>query len=140
MKRDKQIRRAAKKAAACREAYVPPPLLTTYGKVALKEQSFDFVPPRADVLEEAKRLITGDRNNSYGPPTQDFRRTAEALTAMGYKRIDAEGNQLPLVPSDVAIMVAMVKISRLMHQRGKRDNWADLAGYAGCGYECSTEE
>lgn len=99
------------------------------------------LPPRADVLHEAQHLITGDRNNSYGPPTQDFRRTAEALTAMGYRRVDADDvTMLPLVPSDVALMVGMVKISRLMHSRSKRDNWTDLAGYAGCGYECSLEE
>lgn len=98
-------------------------------------------PPRADVLEEAARLITGDRNNQYGPPTQDFRRTADALTAMGYRRLDTdEQTSLDLVPSDIALMVGMVKISRLMHGRDKRDNWTDLAGYAGCGYECSLEE
>lgn len=98
------------------------------------------LPPRGDVLAEASRLITGDRNNQYGPPTQDFQRTAGALTSMGYRRLDAQGRELPLVPSDIAIIVGMVKISRLMHQRTKRDNWTDLAGYTGCGYECSLEE
>jgi hypothetical protein len=37
-------------------------------------------------------------------------------------------------------MVGMVKTSRLMHSRAKRDNWVDVAGYAGCGYECAVEE
>lgn len=99
------------------------------------------LPPRADLLEEAAHLITGDRNNHYGPPTQDFRRTAEALTAMGYRRLDVDDvTVLPLVPSDIAIIVGMVKTSRLMHSRSKRDNWTDVAGYAGCGYECAVEE
>jgi hypothetical protein len=31
-------------------------------------------------------------------------------------------------------------VSRLMHSRQKRDSWVDLAGYAGCGYECAVEE
>lgn len=97
--------------------------------------------PRGSVLLEAKGLITGDRNATYGPPTQDFRRTAEALSALGYRRLDVDGvTTIPLEPSDVAIMIAMVKMSRLMHSRQKRDNWVDLAGYAGCGYECSVEE
>jgi hypothetical protein len=101
----------------------------------------DPTPLRAAVLTEAAGLITGDRNNQYGPPTQDFRRTADALTAMGYRRLDTdEATPLPLVPSDIAIMVGMVKTSRLMHSRDKRDNWVDVAGYAGCGYECAVEE
>lgn len=104
-----------------------------------------FVPssPRVDVLDEAKRLISGDRNASYGPPTQDFRRTADVLSALGYRRTEYGGDgtrYVSLVPSDVAILVSAVKLSRLMHSRGKRDNWTDLAGYAGCGYECATQE
>jgi hypothetical protein len=90
--------------------------------------------PRADVLEEAKGLITGDRNNSYGPPTQDFKRSADALNAYGYR--GPAGRDLQ--PHDVAIMVMSVKLSRLMWTPAKRDSWVDIAGYAGCGYECAT--
>lgn len=100
----------------------------------------DELSPRADVLAEAQRLITGDRNNQYGPPTQDFKRSADMAQALGYRRLDPNGEIVDLVPSDVAILISCVKLSRLMHQRTKRDNWTDLAGYAGCGYECSTEE
>jgi hypothetical protein len=96
--------------------------------------------PRASVLNEARDLITGDRNHSYGPPTQDFQRTADVLTALGYRRETATEEILNIVSSDVAILVASVKLSRLMHSRSKRDNWTDLAGYAGCGYECSITE
>lgn len=96
--------------------------------------------PRASVLHEAEKLTCGDRNNDYGPPTQDFQRTADLLNALGYKRIDAADTVLDILPSDVAIMIAQVKVSRLMHSRGKRDSWVDLAGYAGCGYECAQEE
>lgn len=95
---------------------------------------------RASILDEAKQLITGDRNNTYGPPTQDFQRTAEVLNALGYARILANDQIVDIVQSDIAIIVAAVKLSRLMHSRGKRDNWVDLAGYAACGYECTTVE
>jgi hypothetical protein len=93
------------------------------------------VPPRASVLLEAKNLITGDRNNTYGPPTQDFSRTAGMLTALGFKH---EGG--PVVPHHVAMIIACVKLSRLTWSPNKRDNWTDLAGYAGCGYECTVED
>lgn len=91
--------------------------------------------PRADLLDGAKHLITGDRNNQYGPPTQDFQRTADAMNAYGYR---APGG--PLKPHDIAIIVSLIKISRLMWSPGKRDHWEDLAGYAGCGFECVQNE
>ena len=98
------------------------------------------VSPRESALLEAIGLVTGDRNAAYGPPTQDFDRTAAALTAMGYRRIDPGDKILPIAPHDVAVMVMQVKISRLMSTPTKRDSWVDIAGYAGCGYECTTEE
>jgi hypothetical protein len=96
--------------------------------------------PRASMLAEASKLITGDRNNQYGPPTQDFDRTAALLNALGYHRTDAEDIVHDIVASDVALIVAQVKMSRIIHSRGKRDSWVDLAGYAACGYECAVEE
>lgn len=96
--------------------------------------------PRADALDEAKELITGDRNNSYGPPTQDFKRTADALSGLGYRKLDPAGKAVPLESHDTAIMVAVVKMSRLMWTPGKRDSWVDGAGYFACGYECAVEE
>lgn len=97
---------------------------------------------RSGVLREASQLIDGDRNAQYGPPTQDFRRTAAVLNSLGYaRRVSDPGDSvIDIVSSDVAILVMAVKMSRLMHSRGKRDNWVDLAGYAGCGFECTLEE
>ena len=43
------------------------------------------------------------------------------------------------MPHDIAIMIIQVKTSRLMWTPAKRDSWVDIAGYAGCGYECATE-
>ena len=64
--------------------------------------------PRSDMLHEANRLITGDRNNQYGPPTQDFARTAALLNALGYCREDADHTVHPILPSDVALIIARV--------------------------------
>ncbi len=44
------------------------------------------------------------------------------------------------MPHDLAIIMMAVKISRLMWTPNKKDSWLDLAGYAGCGYECSVRE
>jgi hypothetical protein len=94
--------------------------------------------PRAEVLDEAKRLICGDRNAAYGPPTQDFDRTAAILNAMGYR--NCSHGERALVGSDVALVMACLKLSRLAWQREKRDSWVDLAGYAACGMECVEAE
>lgn len=95
---------------------------------------------RAELLDEAKALITGDRNNSYGEPTQDFQRSADALTGLGYGKKDHEGFWVGLEAHDVSILVMAIKLSRLQWSPGKRDHWADIAGYAGCGYECAVKE
>jgi hypothetical protein len=91
---------------------------------------------RGGVLDEAKDLITGDRNSTYGPPDQDFRRSAGAATAMGYRGPDGRD----LLAHDIAILVELIKISRLMWTPTKRDSWVDTAGYAGCGLECALLE
>lgn len=91
--------------------------------------------PRASVLDEAKQLITGDRNNAYGPPTQDFKRTAGMATEFGFSV-----NGGPMKSHHVAIFMVLLKMSRLAWTPTKRDSWVDTCGYAGCGYECAITE
>jgi hypothetical protein len=91
--------------------------------------------PRSSALDEARQLITGDRNNQYGPPTQDFERTAGMANAFGFR---VNGKELQ--GHDVAIFMVLLKTSRLAWTPGKRDSWVDAAGYAGCGFECATVE
>ena len=85
-----------------------------------------------DVLEEALRITSGDRQASYGPPDQDFKRTADLVNALfaDYLR---DGKSFK--PVDVASLMVLLKLSRQRHQ-GKRDNWVDIAGYARCGQIC----
>lgn len=97
--------------------------------------------PRADALDEAKSLITGDRNNQYGPPTQDFKRTAAMANGFGFRVVKHDdGDPEPLEAHHVAIFMMLLKTSRLAWTPAKRDSWVDDAGYAGCGYECAVEE
>lgn len=95
------------------------------------------VPVRASILQEAEKLIVGDRNNQYGPPGQDFLRTANILTSLGYGKGD--DNEV-LEGHDVAIIMIALKLSRLMWSERKRDSWVDVAGYAGCGAEVARAE
>lgn len=75
-----------------------------------------------DVLMEAYRLTTGDRNAQYGPPDQDFARTAAMWSALFGRKFETW---------EVAQAMCCLKLSRLTHQR-KRDSVVDLAGYARC--------
>jgi hypothetical protein len=75
-----------------------------------------------NILDEAKRLVTGERQNSYGPPDQDFKRTAAMWSAL--KGVEFE-------PREVAMFMICLKLSRETHQR-KRDSAVDIAGYAHC--------
>jgi hypothetical protein len=93
-----------------------------------------YESPRASALAEAKQLVTDDRNNAYGPPVQDFSRTAAMASAYGF-----QVNGRPLQGHDVAIFQNLLKTSRLVQSPGRRDTWVDIAGYAGCGYECAAD-
>lgn len=76
-----------------------------------------------DILEEAYRITRGDRQAQYGPPDQDFQRTAAMWSALKGVAFSAK---------DVALFMIALKLSRQTHQ-DKRDNWVDIAGYARCG-------
>lgn len=84
------------------------------------------------MLDEARGLVTGDRNAVYGPPNQDFQRTADMASAWGFQ-VDGK----PLQSHHVAIFVDLIKTSRLKWTPTKRDSWVDKAGYAACGLECA---
>jgi len=89
----------------------------------------DEVPPRVRILEEAGSLITGDRNKSYGEPTDNFNDIAAIWSVLiGHKLTE------DLDPGEVASMMIGMKLVRMKAQP-KADNWRDTAGYAGCGYE-----
>lgn len=96
----------------------------------------DIMSNRRSLLNEAADLVDGDRNDQYGDPIDDFSRTAQYWTTYLYSRIRDDSDWLGLEPHDVAVMMTLLKISRLSWSPEKRDHWADLAGYAACGYDC----
>lgn len=76
-------------------------------------------------LEEAQRLVHGDRGADYGHPIDDYTRTGRLWGAiLGLPDID---------PRLCCLMMAAVKISREVNKH-KKDNLTDLAGYAECAH------
>jgi hypothetical protein len=80
-------------------------------------------PAPETALQEAQRLVHGDRGAAYGHPIDDYTRTGRMWGAiLGLPDID---------PRICCLMMAAVKISREVNLP-KRDNRVDLAGYAEC--------
>lgn len=73
------------------------------------------------LLDEAKRTITGERQDQYGAPEDSFSRIAAYWTTYLGR---------PVSSLDVAHLMALMKLARAQGQGFKRDNYVDLAGYA----------
>lgn len=93
------------------------------------------IPPRALLLQEAEKLITGDRNKTYGTPTQNFQNIAD-LWNVQFGHLLKDG--VKLNGAHVAQALCHVKLARMVAQP-KRDNFVDLAGYAACGWEAQAD-
>lgn len=91
---------------------------------------------RAEILDKAKQTVTKDREDVYGEPEDSFEMIAllwnDYLFAKGYVYEE------PFTKRDVAIMMILLKIARIMSGKPKADNWIDIAGYAACGGELDT--
>ena len=89
---------------------------------------------RNEILEAAKTCISGDREQDYGSPENNFQMIAELWTAYLYNM-----DHVDLSAKDVAAMMALMKIARISSGHAKTDSWVDLAGYAACGGEIESE-
>lgn len=82
---------------------------------------------REYILDAAKSAVTGQREQDYGTPEDNFKRIASLW-----------GDYLdyPVRPSDVAAMMVLLKVARIRgSEAGSIDSWVDIAGYAACGAE-----
>lgn len=109
-------------------------LATNLGKVVFVWSQGRLSPlPRETALQEAQRLVHGDRQAAYGHPYDDYSRTArmwEALLGLEPGRIS---------PRVACLMMVAVKLSREVHVP-KRDNRVDGAGYFECADLCAQRE
>lgn len=86
---------------------------------------------RASILQDALEIVSKDRNTDYGDPEDNFRDIAELWSV--YKGFDFTAH-------DVAVMMILVKVSRLKTSPDKEDHWIDIAGYAACGGQARAVE
>lgn len=87
-------------------------------------------PLRGAVLDEARAIINGERQDAYGNPEDCFKDIAFLWKWWLGIMMTTCGGSAPMKPSDVAMMMALLKIAREVHNH-KRDNIVDACGYLG---------
>lgn len=93
---------------------------------------------RAEILDAAKNIVNGERDQQYGTPEDSFEVIAELWRIYIQASCVGAGTAVCLLSDDVAAMMALLKIARISTGQSKADNWVDLAGYAACGGEIQT--
>lgn len=73
-----------------------------------------------NVLQEADKLVSEERNARYGHPKNSFAQIG---------RMWSEILGIPISAEQVALMMAAMKLCRLIHRPNKRDSAVDLCGY-----------
>ena len=95
---------------------------------------------REEILMTAAKIVNGQREDDYGSPEDCFATTAELWTAYIRDRCVPSDTIVMILPEDVAVMMVLLKIARLVHGNGTADTWIDIAGYAACGGEIATND
>lgn len=75
-------------------------------------------------LQQVDQLINGDRAQEYGDAQVNFERIAKLWSAFYGSEFSAK---------QVAVMLGMLKMSRLATSIDHADSWKDLAGYVAIG-------
>lgn len=76
---------------------------------------------RTYILEEAKRCITGQRQQDYGKPEDNFGLIGRLWTVYLGELVTAQ---------DVAMMMILLKAARIKNGGGTGDSYVDICGYA----------
>ena len=90
----------------------------------------------AEFCAEAARLVSGARQETHGDAGHNFENIAMLWNA--YLSI-RRGFGKPLTPTDIAHMMALLKISRTQLGAHAADDWADAIGYLALAGELSGE-
>jgi hypothetical protein len=83
---------------------------------------------KGEILQKAKDLITGDRNETHGDAFQNHAEIAEFWNIFLDKKLQPMAS---ITAEDVALMMVLMKISR--NTQGKKnnlDNFIDMCGYS----------
>lgn len=85
------------------------------------------------VVDEALRIVRGNREGVYGPPDQNFRTIAAMWSAWLTVRLRAP---VTLEPADICHLMILMKEARIANSPLHRDSLVDIVGYADCADVC----
>ena len=86
---------------------------------------------RSKILKDAEHLINNDREKDYGHPKINHGRIADLWSVVLERKIE---------PYEVALCMALVKVSRLVQTLDHEDSYVDAAAYIAIAGELATEE
>lgn len=95
----------------------------------------DTPTTRAEILDAAKKIVTGDREKQYGKPEDNFAVIARFWEVYLSERCVGGGAEVTLNPDDVAMLMALMKVARIMTGTFKEDSYVDACGYLSCAAE-----
>ena len=79
---------------------------------------------RGKILDDAKAIINGERQNMYGDPEDNFAAIADFWTVY---QVHSKRKHSPA--HDAAMKMALMKVARICTGSGGRDSYVDLCGY-----------
>jgi len=88
---------------------------------------------RSSVLDTAKQYVTKDREATHGDMEDNF----EAIAMLWEQYFSYEWS---FSPTDVAMMMALLKIARLKSNKDNPDNYIDACGYMACAGELALKK
>jgi len=88
---------------------------------------------RSNVLDTAKQYVTKDREATHGDMENNF----EAIAMLWEQYFSYEWS---FSPTDVAMMMALLKIARLKSNKYNPDNYIDACGYMACAGELALKK
>lgn len=95
----------------------------------------DTPTTRAEILDAAKKIVTGEREKQYGSPEDNFAVIARFWEVYLSERCVGGGAEVTLNPDDVAMLMTLMKVARIMTGTFKEDSYIDACGYLSCAAE-----
>lgn len=79
------------------------------------------------ILDEARRIVYGDREQTHGEPARNL----QAIATMWTPIFGA-----PVTPQQVCLAMIALKVARAVNSPAHRDHWTDVAGYVALAERC----
>lgn len=83
-----------------------------------------------NILQEAEKIIYDDREKTYGDPGKNLRAISNLWEMYLFERGVMSADSDSLRAEDVAQMMILLKVARLINTPTHRDSLVDICGYA----------